>query len=89
MIESSSQSIRPEVEAFALEMESVLRKHDALKGDSWKQMSYDELRDLLFNEFIEAYKVTSKPHPREFVDLANIAMMFWWRDKEAGAASEV
>lgn len=78
--------MRQEVKEFAEDMERILAKHDALKGESWKRMNYADLRDLLFNEFIEAYKVTAKPHPDEFVDLANIAMMLWWHDK--GAATK-
>jgi hypothetical protein len=40
---TSDLDLRPEVMAFAQLMEGRLRKHDAEKGLSWKQMSLSDL----------------------------------------------
>lgn len=71
------QELRPEVLAFALMMEQRLRKHDAEKGASWKNMS---ARDLLVhaaskNLQMEDAQITGKPHVVHAADVANYCMM--------------
>ena len=46
--------IRPEIMRFAEAMETKLQKHDKEKGDSWKKMSINRLKELLEKEILIA-----------------------------------
>ncbi len=78
--------IRTELIKFATEQERVLRKHDVRKSDSWKYMPIEELRSLLtksYKDWLEA--ATSCDTGREMkeaIDIANLSMFIWNRDKE-------
>ena len=68
--------IREDIHYFADEMEKIMRKHDSMKGDTWKRMDDDYLIEKLkeeYNEVIETRKI------EEFIDLANICMMYCCR----------
>lgn len=69
--------LRPDVLAFACLMETKLRKHDAKRGQSWKQ---DDVRDLFDRLTDEAKELRRALNGRgdvvdECVDVANFAMM--------------
>ena len=72
--------IRAEIMLFAEEMERVMRKHDAEKGDSWKNIPTEYLLLKLQEEYGEA-SVDTQKNPMELVDLANVAMMLFYRYK--------
>jgi len=63
------------IETFADAMQVVIEKHQKEKGDSWKQMSEDELKILLVQEVGEALQKKANTH--EFVDIANICMFIY------------
>lgn len=70
-------TLRPDVLAFACLMETKLRKHDAKRGQSWKQ---DDVRDLFDRLTDEAKELRRALNGRgdvvdECVDVANFAMM--------------
>ena len=66
---------RQYVDTFADAMEVVLQQNDKEKGDSWKQMSEDELKTLLIQEVGEALQKDAKD--KEFIDIANICMFIF------------
>jgi hypothetical protein len=70
--------MRQEIREFAEEMERIMLKHDHRKGDTWKSSN---MGDFLIDKFHEEFKesVEIGADPSEFVDVANIAMMLWWR----------
>ena len=65
--------IRKEIRNFSQAMERVMRKHDKIKGDSWKSMSHLELQKLLLKEVNETKDEFAKL--QEWIDVANICMM--------------
>lgn len=67
--------IRWEIMVFAEVMEKVMTKHDLVKGDSWKEMSFDELQKRLLEEVEETERFTATLS--EWVDVANICMMIY------------
>jgi len=81
--------IRPEILDFAENMELVMRKHDSVKGDSWKLCDPDFLFDKFVEEFLEAFHSTDETgvlrlndeFRSELIDLANVSMMLWVRGK--------
>ena len=77
------QPIRPrkELTAFVQKMEGVLQENDAEKGDSWKEMNYVDLEDLLLEKFDTVVTDYSGNDidMETLVDLANYAMMLWNR----------
>ena len=75
--------MRPEVEQFAEEMEEVMQKHDAEKGDSWKSMPIKDLEEIL-EGVIEDYRYAGDywEEMEELIDIANVAMMLWHRYKQ-------
>lgn len=70
--------IRSEIMAFAVAMESKMKKHDPVKRDSWKTMDLEELEDML-NDTINAYELSPYSDYSEMVDIANFCMMLWNR----------
>ncbi|AAM05781.1 hypothetical protein [Methanosarcina acetivorans] len=79
--------LRPELRAFVMEMERTLRKHDPIKGDSYKTIDpiiLDSLLNSEYDEYIlesppyEEFTITSEMK-KELLDLANAAMMLWSR----------
>ena len=75
-------SMRPEIWDFAIEMENVMKKHDATKRDSWKICSMNYLFTKLLEEIDELKlerelnKVNNFRY-KELVDVANMCMMIW------------
>ena len=69
------EEIREEIMFFAQAMEDIMRKNDKEKGDSWKNMSHNELQNLLLGEFKESQDENAKI--KEWVDIANICMMIY------------
>ena len=67
--------VRDDLKDFCLAMEAKLREHDAEKGNSWKDVPIDYLREKFKEEFDECGGVDKS----EFVDMANICMMLWNR----------
>ncbi len=71
--------VRPEVLAFGRLMETQLRFYDPERGDSWRDMSPDELVERLESEFMEVTEEVDRDSDREALatecaDLANFAM---------------
>jgi len=64
--------IRQEIQKFATYMESIMRQHDKDKGDSWKRMHREDLKDLFKKEVNEALESNMDT---EFIDVANFCMM--------------
>lgn len=73
--------MRKEIEDFANEMEQVMKRHDELKGSSWKTCDLEFLEQKRAEEHRE---YNSTGNPRELVDEANILMMLWNRRFESG-----
>jgi len=48
--------MREELKEFANEMEKLLKKHDDIKGDSWKTCSFRYLQDKLDEEYDEVLR---------------------------------
>jgi len=46
-------SMRNEIKSFAMSMEKVMKENDVEKGDSWKEMDYNYMRDKLLEEVLE------------------------------------
>jgi len=67
--------IRNEIMFFAQAMEDVMRKHDGEKGNSWKDMSYKKLQELLFEEVEESKNKCAKIE--EWIDISNFCMMIY------------
>jgi len=84
VIEMINKTIRPEILAFADAMEAEMAKHDAKKGDSWKEMGFPDLCQMMFRLASDMYVREIKnlhDDPHDFIDLANYAMMLHWRAK--------
>ena len=75
--------MRKEIQEFAEEMERIMAKHDAKKGDSWKSPDTFTQR-FLIEKFYEETKeaMQNRADKSEYVDVANICMMLWYRQKE-------
>lgn len=76
--------MRKEIKEFAEEMERVMKKHDKKKGDSWKEEGIDcddYLWEKLDEEYIECVH-ESADIKKELIDLANVSMMLWWRERQ-------
>lgn len=71
----SGENIRPEILFFAKQMEKVMKRHDAVKGDSWKCMSDKELLDKLEEEYHEA---EGGIFAKEYLDVGLVCMMLFW-----------
>ena len=71
---------RKEIKEFAEAMESIMKRHDGTKGDSWKTVSIKHLEECLEREF-EEWKSDKKTviGKREVIDVANICMMLFHR----------
>jgi len=72
--------MRPEIEQFAEEMEKVMLRHDAEKGDSWKELPIEHLEAGLNNE-VDELNLSSDywGEMQECIDIANYAMMLFHR----------
>jgi hypothetical protein len=70
--------LRPELKAFAEQMERSLRENDSKKGDSWKSCDINFLANKLREEMDE---IEEGGEPDEMVDLANICFFLWYRAK--------
>jgi len=68
---------RPEIQRFAEAMQVTMDKHQDIKGDSWKGMSFKDLRKLLLKEILEL--PFEEGDVIEYVDVANLCMMLWYR----------
>jgi len=72
---------RREIFQFAHAMEAEMARHDAEKGDSWKECAIDVIQGLLSDNFedwadaIEGSMISNA----KLIDIANLAMMLWWR----------
>ena len=75
--------VRQEVLDFAVEMERILRKNDAEKGDSWKTIPLLDL-EFKFNEEYEEWVVRygNDEKRKEVTDSACVCMMLFHRYKE-------
>ena len=78
---SDAVKLRPELAAFAEQMERALRRKDDARGDSWRGESYYWLLDRLTEEVEELTReimgrVTLRPVriAAEAVDVANFAL---------------
>ena len=72
--------IRPELKEFMLACEAELKRHDAIKGDSWKNMSLRELEGLFNEHYAEWLNTLEGDYLAEgYIDIANLAMMLWHR----------
>ena len=74
---------RSEILAFADAMEVEMARHDAEKGDSWKEMDLPSLITLFSKAMAEwyDYKINSEDNINQLIDIANLAMMLRWRAK--------
>jgi len=73
--------LRNAVREFAEEMERIMQKHDPVKGDTWKTCPIEFLEEKLEDEFAEYKHGSFVRDERELIDIANIAMMLWYRKK--------
>jgi len=71
---------RPELLEFAREMSRTYEKHYPQKGDSWKSVPIDDLHRLLHKVIHDYWYDDDEPCDRkDFIDIANVAMMLWHR----------
>jgi len=70
-------AVRSELQQFIMAMEKKLRKHDADKGESWKDKNWSmkEIRMRIHDEFIEYYDSRNQD---ELVDVANFVFFLWY-----------
>lgn len=75
--------MRKEIELFAEAMEEIMQKHDPSEGDSWREMSVDEIiqcawehENIIGEAFIEP-KLDIGLVKHECVDIANFYMMLF------------
>ena len=76
--------LRKEVLEFAEEMERIMSLHDPIKGNSWRADPSSNCDDFLWEKLGEEYEESVNENAdveKELIDLANIAMMLWWRKK--------
>lgn len=66
-------------DAFVDEMRKVLKKHNPVKGDSWRTESEEILVDKLLQE-VHEFEIKNDP-TYELVDIANSAYLLWARKK--------
>lgn len=84
-IQVTTIKLRSELMSFAEAMECRLQKHDKNKGSTWKEMSFQELKDLLHKEIDELPKGLGEVG--EYVDVANFCFFLWWRQIAFGCKS--
>jgi len=75
-LDTHHEGIRPNILSFAKKMELVMKRHDLVKGDSWKDLDEEYLWDKLQEEFDE---VVASRFSKELIDLANICMVLYHR----------
>lgn len=78
------EDIREVIKAFSLKMEKKMAKNDDTKGDSWKSMTKEELRQGLYDEIMEFEKSLEKNEldpKEELVDIADYCMMLHFKYK--------
>lgn len=84
--------IRPEIMEFAEALEFTMRKHDAMKVNSWKTCDIYFLMEKLKEEFDEAdcafdnlvhhdFNYGKERLSSELIDLSNVCMMIWNRNE--------
>ncbi len=75
--------IRPELKEFMLACEAELKRHDTEKGDSWKEMELPSLITLFSVAMANWYDkpIKSQENNDQLIDIANFAMMLWYRQK--------
>jgi len=75
---------RTEILTFADAMEAEMSRHDAEKGDSWKECDINELSDGM-GEAVEQwwnnYEYGYEQDADHYLDIANFCMMLWHRTK--------
>ena len=71
-----SVRLRPEVRRFAERMELKLREHDDDRGNGWRQMFDEDIRERLDDELVELFAVWYDREERkvEAADVANFLM---------------
>ena len=68
--------IRPELKAFVINMEKVLRENDHKGG--WEKEDYNYLRKCLEEELYELDSADGSVEvSKEVTDIANFCMMIW------------
>ena len=89
--EDSDMDTFSELFKFPLsEMARVYKMHRKNKGDSWKAMSPETLRDLLKKEMVEFWSAEndSKKEYDELIDLLNVSFMLMKRLAEVCSTEE-
>lgn len=80
LYDERTSSIRDEIQSFAIEMERVMKTHDAVKGDTWKICPMGFLQGKLHEELSEyASSPCRSGKAEELIDIANIVMMLYYR----------
>ena len=80
---------RPEIHRFAEAMQVTLDKHQEEKGDSWKKMSFLELKKILHQQITKNIHTAKQgENIKGFVDVANLCMMLWYRQVCVGLEFE-
>jgi hypothetical protein len=76
--------MRPEIKDFAKAMETKMSQHDSVRRDEWKNKSVDWLVNRLLDEYDEAMECYGDKQSfcAEMVDIANFAMMIFYKVKE-------
>lgn len=83
---------RTEILAFAGGMEAEMSRHDAEKGDSWKDCELDDLHDGM-GEAVEQwwnnYEYGYEQDADHYLDIANFCMKLWNKAKSIKARVEM
>lgn len=80
----NDNDFREAIRTFAFRMEKKMSKNDDTKGDSWKSMTKEDLRQGLHDEFWEFEKSLEKNEldpKEELIDIANFCMMLYFKYK--------
>ena len=82
--------LRPEVREFAEAMEKTLKKHDGIKGDSWKnELTIEELADKLDTQYEDWIHADDEDDDQvRCIDMANYLMMLYHRIRVGDATNE-
>lgn len=65
--------------SFVEEMRRVLKSHNPVKGNSWRELPEHELIANLFSE-IHEFEIKNDPD-HELIDIANSAYLLWAKRK--------
>lgn len=66
-------------DSFINEMRKILKSHNELKGNNWRDKSDSELVDDLFQE-IHEFEIKNDPD-HELIDIANCCYLLWSKRK--------